>query len=88
MIFSGSQVSGSYSTTPRSAKRATRMEWMPGISRSMPSIDCDGSQRRAGRLARVTHLHASTACHPFYSKLACFGRSLGEWLALDLGEFD
>jgi len=70
MIFSGSQASGLYSTTPRSAKRATRMEWMPGMSRSIPSIDCDGCERCAGRLATVTHLYASAACHPFYSELA------------------
>ena len=39
MILSGSQVSGSYSTTPRSANKATLIEWIPGCGLSMPSID-------------------------------------------------
>jgi hypothetical protein len=39
MTFSALQTSGSYSTTPRSANKATFTDWIPGCVRSIPSID-------------------------------------------------
>ena len=39
MILSESQTFGSYSTTPRSASKATLTEWMPVCVRSILSID-------------------------------------------------
>lgn len=77
MMFSVVHTFGSYSTTARSARRATLTEYMPGCVRSTPSIDCKGvSAAEAG--ARETHFYTRAARHALYSELA-FTRSTVVW---------
>ena len=72
MSFSGSQRFGSYSTTPRSASRATLIECIPDCGRNTPPIAYHASQFGSTNCIVLTHLHARPTGHTLYSQVTFF----------------